>query len=153
MKKILVFLVFLSVQKIFGQNDTLVAFDTLLPPEMFAKYPGGLRDFKTFFSYNFNFYNLKSEELTAQERNKKLYVFYVKFSVNAQGDTKDFYPVNTLDSNSFYKEAVRVLQSTKWEVSKKDSLKLSQGFVLPIQLYTSDLQIIFSQDTAALKKK
>ena len=71
-------------------------------------------------------------------RKQPYFVFYVVFAVSEDGKAFEFSPKEISAENSFYKEAVRVIASTRWNVATKDNEYKKQFLVIPIKANLGD---------------
>ncbi|UUV22162.1 hypothetical protein [Paenimyroides aestuarii] len=124
-------------------NLSAFAQDTLVLPYKpivkDAHYAGGnTEDLYYYVNNNFNYNNVKKEDIPAAAKNKPYFVFYVVFAVSEDGKAFEFSPKEILAENSFYKEAVRVIASTRWNVATKDNEYKKQFMVIPIKANIGD---------------
>lgn len=146
MKKLNLFLILLiPFFKCFAQVETNHSTDQNLFENhkndiIDASYKGGINNFYTFISNNFNFNNLKKEDILSEYKEKDIMVIYIHFSINEEGKPVDFQPINTESTNSFYLEGVRVISSTKWTAATKNGKPFIQDFNIPIQAYIRDFR-------------
>lgn len=148
MKKItFLSLFFFSIPAAFAQDSLRVAVaDTLLQkliePEKIvvdANYAGGsIEDLYYYVNNNFNYNNVKKEDVPNELRNRSHFIFYVVFAVSEDGKAFEFSPKEIEENNSFYQEAVRVIASTSWNVSTKDDVYEKQFMVIPIRANVMD---------------
>lgn len=127
---------------IFGFQKA-VAQDTIqFVPEPVVKdgsYAGGdIEDLYHYVNNNFNYNNVKKEDVPERFRRRNYFIFYVVFAVSEDGKAFEFSPKEISEENSFYKEAVRVISSTSWNVATKDGVYEKQFFVIPIRANVSD---------------
>lgn len=127
---------------IFGFQKA-VAQDTIqFVPEPVVKdgsYAGGdIEDLYHYVNNNFNYNNVKKEDVPERFRRRNYFIFYVVFAVSEDGKAFEFSPKEISEENSFYKEAVRVISSTSWNVATKDDVYEKQFFVIPIRANVSD---------------
>ena len=130
---ILFFLVF--------SNLSAFAQDTLAHPlvEVDAHYAGGnTEDLYYYVNNNFNYNNVKKEDIPKIAKNKPYFVFYVVFAVSEDGKAFEFSPKEISAENSFYKEAARVIASTRWNVATKNNEYKKQFLVIPIKANIGD---------------
>lgn len=150
----LLFLIF-GFQKVVAQ-DTLqfISKDTLLyvlqdtlsldsinrePVIVDARYAGGdIEDLYHYVNNNFNYNNVKKEDIPARSRRRNYFIFYVVFAVSEDGKSFEFSPKEISEENSFYKEAVRVISSSRWNIATEDGVYKKQFLVLPIRANVSD---------------
>lgn len=105
-----------------------------------ASYPGGLRAFRNYLTNNFNFHNVDINDLTAEERTKSDYVLYIRFIIDEQGVPTHFESKNTDTQHSFFKEAERVIASTRWKPAQENGEVRRQIVVLPFVVFIEDFQ-------------
>ncbi len=127
---------------IFGFQKA-VAQDTIqFVPEPVVKdgsYAGGdIEDLYHYVNNNFNYNNVKKEDVPERFRRRNYFIFYVVFAVSEDGKAFEFSPKEISEENSFYKEAVRVIASTRWNVATKDDVYEKQFLVIPIRANVSD---------------
>ena len=104
-----------------------------------ANYAGGTtEDLYYYVNNNFNYNNVKKEDIPKTAKKKPYFVFYVVFAVSEDGKAFDFSPKEISAENSFYKEAVRVIASTRWNVATKDNEYKKQFLVIPIKATIGD---------------
>ena len=120
--------------------ENLIVQDSIIPTPVIvdASYKGGINNFYNYVSTNFNYNNLKKTDVTDEFKKRDIKTIYVEFSINEEGKPVDFKPVNTTAENSFYKETIRVIGSTKWKPATKDGIVFKQEFRIPIQAYIRD---------------
>lgn len=122
-----------DVQKLIVQDSIIP-----IPVIVDASYKGGINNFYNYVSTNFNYNNLKKIDVTDEFKKRDIMTIYVEFSINEEGKPVDFKPVNTTTENTFYKETIRVIGSTKWKPATKDGIVFKQEFRIPIQAYIRD---------------
>lgn len=99
-----------------------------------ANYAGGsIEDLYYYVNNNFNYNNVKKEDVPQQAKRKPYFVFYVRFAVSEDGKTFEFTPKEIAQENSFYKEAVRVIASTQWNIATENGVYKKQYLVIPIK--------------------
>jgi hypothetical protein len=104
-----------------------------------ASYAGGnTEDLYYYVNNNFNYNNVKKEDIPAKAKNQPYFVFYVVFAVSEDGKAFEFSPKEISPENSFYKEAVRVIASTRWNVATKNNEYKKQFMVIPIKANIGD---------------
>ena len=104
-----------------------------------ASYAGGnTEDLYYYVNNNFNYNNVKKEDIPAKAKNQPYFVFYVVFAVSEDGKAFEFSPKENSPENSFYKEAVRVIASTRWNVATKNNEYKKQFMVIPIKANIGD---------------
>lgn|SRR5690554_6816044 len=104
-----------------------------------ASYAGGnTEDLYYYVNNNFNYNNVKKEDIPAKAKNQPYFVFYVIFAVSEDGKAYDFSPKEISADNSFYLEAARVIASTRWNTATKDNVYKKQFLVIPIKAIISD---------------
>lgn len=123
--------------------QTALAQDTLAitekPVIKDANYAGGgIEDLYYYVNTNFNYNNVKKEDIPASARKKPYFIFYVVFAVSEDGKAFEFSPKEIIAENTFYKEAVRVIASTRWNVGSENGVYRKQFLVLPIKASLSD---------------
>ena len=132
---ILLFLIFSNLSA-FAQ-DTLVF--PYKPVVKDANYAGGnTEDLYYYVNNNFNYNNVKKEDIPKTAKNKPYFVFYVVFAVSEDGKAFEFSPKEISAENSFYKEAARVIASTRWNVATKNNEYKKQFLVIPIKANIGD---------------
>lgn len=132
---ILLFLVFNSLV-VFAQDTLAVPYKQIIKDVTYAG--GNTEDLYYYVNNNFNYNNVKKEDIPATARKKPYFVFYVIFAVSEDGKTFEFSPKEIAPENSFYKEAVRVIASTRWNVATKDNQYKKQFLVIPIKANIGD---------------
>lgn len=121
----------------FSQVDSLDV--EHIPVVKDANYAGGnTEDLYYYVNNNFNYNNVKKEDIPLVARKQPYFVFYVVFAVSEDGKAFEFSPKEISAENSFYKEAVRVIASTRWNVAAKDNEYKKQFLVVPIKAVISD---------------
>lgn len=105
-----------------------------------ASYKGGMNNFYNYFTKNFNFNNVTLEDIPKAEQKSTTYMLYLMFTINNEGKPIDFKPVNTTVENSFYKESVRVITSSRWIPAKTLSGPVKRIFTIPVRVYIEDLK-------------
>lgn len=105
-----------------------------------AFYPGGLRAFRTYIANNYNFHNVDMNDLSEDEKKNSDYLLYLSFTVNEEGIPVDFSSKNTSVNNSFYKEAVRVIGSTRWTPAQVNGMKKKQYINIPLLVYLENMK-------------
>ena len=104
-----------------------------------ANYAGGsTEDLYYYVNNNFNYNNVAKEDIPTVARKQPYFVFYVVFAVSEDGKAFEFSPKEISAENSFYKEAVRVIASTRWNVATKENEYKKQFLVVPIKAVISD---------------
>lgn len=104
-----------------------------------ASYEGGnTEDLYYYVNNNFNYNNVKKEDIPAKAKKLPYFVFYVVFAISEDGKAFEFSPKEITAENSFYKEAVRVIASTRWNIATKDNAYKKQFMVIPIKAIISD---------------
>ena len=104
-----------------------------------ASYEGGnSEDLYYYVNNNFNYNNVKKEDIPAKAKKLPYFVFYVVFAISEDGKAFEFSPKEITAENSFYKEAVRVIASTRWNIATKDNEYKKQFMVIPIKAIISD---------------
>ncbi|WP_177762046.1 hypothetical protein [Flavobacterium sp. I3-2] len=144
MRKSICLIIFICLCKLGYSQVTdvqkLIVQDSIIPIPVIvdASYKGGINNFYNYVSTNFNYNNLKKTDVTDEFKNRDIMTIYVEFSINEEGRPVDFKPVNTTAENTFYKETIRVIGSTKWKPATKDGIVFKQEFRIPIQAYIRD---------------
>ncbi|MBA5792186.1 hypothetical protein H1R17_04665 [Flavobacterium sp. xlx-214] len=131
--RILIVLLFLgfSINKTFAQ-DTL-HFKTK-PIVKDASYSGGgMEDLYYYVNNNFNYNNVKKTDIPQTSKKQSYFIFYVVFAISEDGKAFEFSPKEIKEDNSFYKEAVRVIASVRWNPSLVGNEYKKQFLVLPIK--------------------
>lgn len=143
MRNTTLLLCFLISTVLWSQNDTIIKIPKIpvIPviPETLAEYPGGIRAFRSYIGNNFNFHNINLSDLSENDKTKTNYIIYIGFMVDEEGKPAAFKPENTSEENSLYKEAVRVIASTRWQPAIRNGIRQKQYFVIPLQVYIEDL--------------
>lgn len=103
-----------------------------------ASYKGGINNFYNYIGNNYNFNNVKPSDVLAEFKDRDIMTIYLQFTVNEEGKPVDFTSINTTNENTFYKEAVRVISSTRWTPAKINEVIVSEKFRIPIQAYIRD---------------
>nr|WP_297309013.1 energy transducer TonB [uncultured Flavobacterium sp.] len=119
-------------------TDSLHPEKSHIPVIVDAKYKGGINNFYSYVGNNYNFNNLKSSDILDDFKNKDIMIIYIQFDVNEEGKPVNFEAINTSLENTFYKEAIRVIGSTRWTPGTKDGEVFSQKFRIPVQAYIRD---------------
>lgn len=94
---------------------------------------GGMEDLYYYVNNNFNYNNVKKEDIPAAYKKQQYFIFYVIFAISEDGKAFEFSPKEIKDDNSFYKEAVRVIASTRWNPALIDDQYKKQFLVVPIK--------------------
>lgn len=136
MKLILVFVLVTLGVNAFAQDTLQIAKTPIVKDVTYAG--GNTEDLYYYVNNNFNFNNVKKEDVPARARKQPYFVFYVVFAVSEDGKAFDFSPKEISEENSFYKEAVRVISSTRWNIATKDEEYTKQVLVIPIKAITTD---------------
>lgn len=132
---ILLFLIFSNLSA-FAQDTLVLPYKPLVKD---ANYAGGnTEDLYYYVNNNFNYNNVKKEDIPKTAKKKPYFVFYVVFAVSEDGKAFEFSPKEISAENSFYKEAVRVIASTRWNVATKDNEYKKQFMVIPIKANIGD---------------
>lgn len=132
---ILFFLVFSNLSA-FAQDTLVLPYKPIVKD---ANYAGGnTEDLYYYVNNNFNYNNVKKEDIPALAKKQSYFVFYVIFAVSEDGKAFEFSPKEITAENSFYKEAVRVIASTRWNVATKDNEYKKQFLVIPIKANIGD---------------
>lgn len=132
---ILFFLVFSNLSA-FAQDTLVLPYKPIVKD---ANYAGGnTEDLYYYVNNNFNYNNVKKEDIPALAKKQSYFVFYVIFAVSEDGKAFEFSPKEITSENSFYKEAVRVIASTRWNVATKDNEYKKQFLVIPIKANIGD---------------
>jgi len=148
MKKItFLSLLFLGISPVFAQDSLRIAVaDTLLQnltesekTLVDANYGGGnIEDLYYYVNNNFNYNNVKKEDVPSRARRRSYFIFYVVFAVSEDGKAFEFSPKEISEENSFYQEAVRVIASSRWNIATENGVYKKQFLVLPIRANISD---------------
>lgn len=120
-------------------KDTISTIESHLPVIVNASYKGGINNFYNYIGTNYNFNNIKSEDIIEEFKGKDMMTIYLQFVINEEGKPENFRPINTSKENTFYTEAVRVISSTRWNAATENDKKIKQEFRIPIQAYIRDL--------------
>lgn len=120
------------------ETDSLQSEKISVPTIIDAKYKGGINSFYNYIGNNYNFNNLKSSDILDDFKNRDVMTIYIQFVINEEGKPVNFESINTTTENTFYKEAVRVISSTRWIPATKDGEVFSQKFRIPVQAYIRD---------------
>lgn len=132
---ILLFLVFSNLS-VFAQDTLVLPYKPVFKD---ANYAGGnTEDLYYYINNNFNYNNVKKEDIPKTAKMKPYFVFYVVFAVSEDGKAFEFSPKEISAENSFYTEAVRVIASTRWNVATKDNEYKKQFMVIPIKANIGD---------------
>lgn len=132
---ILFFLVFSNLSA-FAQDTLVLPYKPIVKD---ANYAGGnTEDLYYYVNNNFNYNNVKKEDIPVVAKKQSYFVFYVIFAVSEDGKAFEFSPKEITAENSFYKEAVRVIASTRWNVATKDNEYKKQFLVIPIKANIGD---------------
>lgn len=132
---ILFFLVFSNLSA-FAQDTLVLPYKPIFKD---ANYAGGnTEDLYYYVNNNFNYNNVKKEDIPVVAKKQSYFVFYVIFAVSEDGKAFEFSPKEITAENSFYKEAVRVIASTRWNVATKDNEYKKQFLVIPIKANIGD---------------
>lgn len=137
MKKLIVLLFLLvSNWSVFAQDTLIMPYKPVVKD---ANYAGGsTEDLYYYVNNNFNYNNVKKEDIPATAKKQTSFVFYVIFAVSEDGKAFEFSPKEILAENSFYKEAVRVIASARWNIATKDNQYKKQFMVIPIKANIGD---------------
>lgn len=142
----LILLIF-GFQKVVAQDTLQINLkDSLLVAQMEfepvikdAGYAGGdIEDLYYYVNNNFNYNNVKKEDVPQRFRRRNHFIFYVVFAVSEDGKAFEFSPKEISEENSFYKEAVRVISSSRWNIATEGGVYKKQFLVLPIRASVSD---------------
>ena len=126
----------ISVANGFAQDTLTIEHQPII---IDASYAGGnTEDLYYYVNNNFNYNNVKKEDIPAKAKKQPYFVFYVVFAISEDGKAFEFSPKEIGAENSFYKEAVRVIASTRWNVATKDNAYKKQFMVIPIKAIISD---------------
>ena len=138
MKKIIFLVVIMfGIQNINAQDTLQIEQKPIVVKD--ANYAGGnTEDLYYYVNNNFNYNNVKKEDIPKTAKKKPYFVFYVVFAVSEDGKAFEFSPKEISAENSFYKEAVRVIASTRWNVATKDNEYKKQFMVIPIKANIGD---------------
>jgi len=132
---ILLFLVFSNLSA-FAQDTLVLPYKPIIKDANYAC--GNTEDLYYYVNNNFNYNNVKKEDIPKTAKKKPYFVFYVVFAVSEDGKAFEFSPKEISAENSFYKEAVRVIASTRWNVATKDNQYKKQFMVIPIKANIGD---------------
>lgn len=109
-----------------------------IPTSTEASFPNGMRAFRRYIANNFNFHNVDISQLEFDD-NLSYYTIYLLFDIDKEGRPINFKPVNSTTENSVYKEAVRVVKSSRWTPATKNGFPVKQTLSLPVSIYIEDL--------------
>ena len=127
---------FFSVSACFAQ-DTL--FYSLKPVVKDAHYAGGsTEDLYYYINNNFNYNNVKKEDIPVKFKKQPYFIFYVIFAISEDGKAFEFTSEEISAENSFFKEAVRVIASTRWNPALLNNIYKKQFLVVPIKAVIND---------------
>lgn len=121
---------------VWAQDTLAVAQKPVIKDASYAG--GGIEDLYYYVNTNFNYNNVKKEDIPAAAQKKPYFIFYVVFAVSEDGKAFEFSPKEIKAENTFYKEAVRVIASTRWNVGSENGVYRKQFLVLPIKASLSD---------------
>lgn len=130
------FLMIAGMQTALAQDTLAIAEKPVIKDANYAG--GGIEDLYYYVNTNFNYNNVKKEDIPASARKKPYFIFYVVFAVSEDGKAFEFSPKEIIAENTFYKEAVRVIASTRWNVGSENGVYRKQFLVLPIKASLSD---------------
>lgn len=99
---------------------------------------GGMEDLYYYVNNNFNYNNVKKEDIPIHVKKQPYFIFYVIFAVSEDGKAFEFSPKEISTENSFYKEAIRVIASARWNVALENNEYKKQFLVLPIKASLTD---------------
>jgi len=99
---------------------------------------GGIEDLYYYVNTNFNYNNVKKEDIPGYAQKKPYFIFYVVFAISEDGKAFEFSPKEINAENTFYKEAVRVIASARWNIGTENGVYRKQFMVLPIKASLSD---------------
>ena len=136
MRLILVFVLLIIGVNTFAQDTLQITKTPIIKDVTYAG--GNTEDLYYYVNNNFNFNNVKKEDIPASARKQPYFVFYVVFAISEDGKAFDFSPKEISEENSFYKEAVRVISSTRWNTATQDEEYKKQYLVIPIKAITTD---------------
>ena len=136
--RLMYFLFFMiaGIQTIWAQDTLAIAEKPVIKDASYAG--GGIEDLYYYVNTNFNYNNVKKEDIPASAQKKPYFIFYVVFAVRGDGKAFGFSPKEIAAENTFYKEAVRVIASTRWNIGSENGIYRKQFLVLPIKASLSD---------------
>lgn len=149
MRMIFAFLLLILSTDVSAQQDSVYVQTEVVVPETItdsvdvpvrtnAHFDKGLRAFRNYIAENFNFHNVNIEELNLDPQ-QAYYTVYLLFDIDENGNPQNFKPVNSTEENSVYKEAVRVVKSSRWVPATQNGKPISQTFSVPVSVYVEDL--------------
>lgn len=137
MKNIMaLFFLFLGTNISLAQDTLLIETKPIIKDVSYSE--GGMEDLYYYVNNNFNYNNVKKNDIPAAYKKQQYFIFYVVFAVSEDGKAFEFSPKEISEDNSFYKEAVRVIASTRWNIATLDKEYKKQFLVLPIKANISD---------------
>lgn len=108
-------------------------------PDTDAYYKDGIKSLQNYIGNNFNFNNVTIKDIPDDLRNESNYLMYIAFDIDDTGKPENFTSENTSSESSFFKEATRVIASTRWEPAVRSATEVKQHFVIPLILRIDDL--------------
>lgn len=132
----ILFLCLFVSQHSFAQDTLMVTSKPIIKD---AGYAGGTtEDLYYYVNNNFNYNNVKKEDVPNRFKKRSYFVFYVTFAISEDGKAFEFSCKELTEENSFYVEAVRVIASARWDTATRDGHYLKQFLVLPIRASLTD---------------
>jgi len=137
MKNIIFCVLLVLVSNYVKAQDTLQV--VMNPVITDASYAGGnIEDLYYYVNNNFNYNNVNKDDVPVLSNKQSYFVFYVVFAISKSGKAIDFSPKEITPENSFYKEAVRVIASVRWNPALIDNEYKKQFLVVPIKAMIND---------------
>ena len=133
---IALFLCLFASKSSFAQDTISVAPKPIIKDASYGA--GGIEDLYYYVNNNFNYNNIKKEDIPTKSKKKPYFIFYVSFAISEDGKAFEFSPKEIAEENTFYKEAVRVISSARWNISTENGHYKKQFLVLPIKASLSD---------------
>ena len=99
---------------------------------------GGMEELYYYVNNNYNYNNVKKSDVPKAFVNHPFFIFYIVFAISEDGKAFDFSAKEITEDNSFYKEAVRVIASARWNIATKDQEYKKQYLVLPFKAMIND---------------
>lgn len=132
----LICFIFFGVSTCFAQDTLLFSFKPIVKD---ANYAGGnTEDLYYYINNNFNYNNVKKEDIPAKVKKQPYFIFYVIFAISEDGKAFEFSPEDISAENSFYKEAVRVIGSARWNPALFNNVYKKQFLTIPIKAVIGD---------------
>ena len=128
---VLLLFFFLGANAVFAQDTLLIERKPILKDASYSA--GGMEELFYYVNNNFNYNNVKKTDVPEVYKKHQYFIFYVVFAISEDGKAFEFSPKEIKEDNSFYKEAVRVIASTHWNIATEDDLYKKQFLVLPIK--------------------